>query len=465
MNYEEFLKEKVRVVPASGFEVGELSPRLFPFQRDIVRWALRRGKAAIFADTGLGKTTQQVEWCRHVVEHTKGRALILAPLAVAAQTVREGALLGVSITHCREAEDVRDGVNIINYDRLHKIDASQFEAVVLDEGSIIKSFNSKTLAQLLEAFARTPYRLIATATPSPNDYTELGNHAEFLGVCSRTEMLAEYFVHDSGDTQTWRLKGHARAEFWKWVASWAALVRRPSDLGYDDAGYILPKLTVREHTVQSTDETLRNMGVLFASEAGSLVERRGARKASVGGRVERCAATVLAEPDEQWLVWVELNAEGEALRKAIPGSVEICGADDADVKEQRLVDFAEGRTRVLVTKASIAGYGLNLQGCARMAFVGVTDSFESYYQAVRRSWRFGQKREVHVHIFSSDAEGAVVANLKRKERDAARMADELSAETNEAVRTAVQGNTRTVNVYAAETPMARPSWLRTAAGE
>lgn len=463
--YAEFLDAKSHKSIACGFEPPELGAHLFPFQRDIVRWALRKGRAAIFADTGLGKTASQLEWAHRVAAHTGGKVLILAPLAVAAQTVREGGRCGIMVTHCREPDDVRDGISITNYDRVHKFDAAAFVGVVLDEGSIIKSFNSKTLAVLLESFARTPYRLIATATPSPNDYTELGNHAEFLGICTRTEMLAEYFVHDSGDTQTWRLKGHARAEFWKWVASWAALVRRPSDLGYDDTGYILPPLRVHEHTVQSSDETLREMGVLFASEAGSLTERRGARKASIGGRVEKCAAAVLAEPDESWVIWCELNDEGKALRQAIPGSVEISGADDSDVKERRLTDFAEGRIRVLISKVSIAGFGLNWQFAARMAFVGVNDSFESYYQAVRREWRFGQKREVHVHIFSSDAEGAVVANLKRKERDAVRMADELSQETLAAVQSEVKGSKRTVNAYAAAKPMARPTWLRTASGE
>jgi len=461
--YESFLASKVRRAQSVGFDVSgdDLSPRLFHFQRDIVRWAIKKGRAAIFADTGLGKSAMQIEWARHVNAHTQGRVLILAPLAVAAQTVREGERVGVVVTHCREPEDVRDGVNITNYDRLHKFDTRQFTGVVLDESSIVKNFASKTLGVLLDAFGQTPFRLAATATPSPNDYTELGTHSEFLGVRSRVDMLSEFFGHDGGDTGVFRLKGHARGEFWRWVASWAALMRRPSDLGYSDDGYVLPALHVHEHTIASDAETLRNMGVLFAENAATLTERRGARKASVGARVKACADMVNGEPHEPWIVWCDLNAESNALAKAIPGSVEVQGSDDADVKEQAMIDFATGRIRVLVSKASICGFGLNWQHCARMAFVGVNDSFEGYYQAVRRCYRFGQKREVVVHIFASDAEGAVVANLKRKERDAIAMAEELTVETREAVLGELRGAaSHEKDSYNPDAAMVIPSWLR-----
>ena len=386
--------------------------------------------------------------------------MILAPLAVAAQTVGEAAELGVEAVQCREQADaVGAGIAVTNYDRLHKFDPQAFGAVVLDESSCIKHHNTKTLATLLESFRLTPFKLCATATPAPNDWTELGTHAEFLGICTRAEMLAEFFTHDGGDTQTWRLKGHARQVFWQWVCSWGALVRRPSDLGFDDSAYALPPLHVHEHTVETDMPT---NGMLFACEAQTLSERRDARRMSIEDRVRDCAAIVNADR-QPWVVWCDLNAEGDALTAAIDGAVQIAGADDVEVKEKRLADFAEGRVRVLVTKPSIAGFGLNWQHCARMAFVGVTDSFESYYQAVRRCWRFGQQRDVHVHVFASSAEGAVVANLKRKERDAMAMAEALSAETRESVIAQVRGAVRETNSYEAGRRVAVPAFLRRAA--
>jgi hypothetical protein len=402
----------------------------------------------------------QLAWADAVHRLAGHDALILAPLAVAAQTVREGAEMGLVVTHCREAEDVRPGINITNYDRLHKFDASRFGAVVLDESSIIKHHTSKTLQTLLETFRETPFKLCATATPAPNDWTELGTHAEFLGICTQTEMLAEYFVHDGGDTQTWRLKGHARDVFWRWCATWAAMVRKPSDLGFDDGLYVLPTLTVAEHHVATTAKATE--GMLFALEASSMSERRSARRASLAARVEACAAIVNADA-QPWIVWCDLNDEGDALKAAIPDAVEVRGSDDADEKERRLLDFADGKIRVLISKPSICGWGLNWQHCARIAFVGVTDSWEAYYQAVRRCWRFGQKREVHAHIFASDLEGAVVANLKRKEADAKAMADALSAETLAAVQKSVLGMMRETNPYLPSKAIIPPDWLHSEA--
>jgi superfamily II DNA or RNA helicase len=459
MSYSEFVNRKLASVAPTGIDVIPAMDghNLMPHQRDLVRWALRRGRCAIFADTGLGKTRMQLAWAHELHKATGHAVLILAPLAVAAQTVAEGQSIGIAVTHCREPEDVRPGLNITNYDRLHKFDAEAFGAVVLDESSCIKHHDTKTLAQLLQAFARTPFKLCATATPAPNDWTELGTHAEFLGICSRQEMLAEYFVHDGGETQVWRLKGHAREQFWRWVSGWGAMVRKPSDLGYDDTAYNLPPLTVKEHLVETEASTA---GMLFALEAQTLSERRDARKASMADRVAECAAMVNAD-DEPWVVWCDLNAESSALVKAIDGAVEITGSDDSDTKERRLADFAAGRIRVLVSKPSICGWGLNWQHCARMAFVGVTDSFEAYYQAVRRCWRFGQAREVAVHIFASQLEGAIVANLKRKESAAQSMAEQLSAETRDAVREQVSGTSRKSNPYNARTRIAAPAWLYT----
>lgn len=460
-DYTNFVTTKLRAVPPVGITRHvDLIDGLFPHQIDLVRWALRRGRAAIFADTGLGKTRMQVAWADVVQRETGGDLLILAPLAVAQQTVAEAAACGVTITHAHDDSEVRPGINITNYDRLHKFDAARFVGVVLDESSVIKHHTSKTLQALLDAFSRTPYRLCATATPAPNDWTELGTHAEFLGIRSRAEMLAEFFVHDGGDTQTWRIKGHARKIFWRWVASWGVMLRSPADLGYDASAYNLPPLHVHQHTVES-EHSQEETGYLFAMEATDLMERRNARKASLAARVEACAAMVNASA-EPWVVWCDLNAEGDALRAAIAGAVEIRGSDDEAVKEQRLMDFAAGRIRVLVTKASITGWGLNWQHCRNVAFVGVTDSWEAYYQAVRRCYRFGQKRDVHVHIFASEQEGSVVANLKRKEADAKAMADALAAEIIQSVRAELQGQARESNPYQPRQAMNLPSFLRSA---
>jgi hypothetical protein len=364
----------------------------------------------------------------------------------------------LTVTHARDGDAIRNGINITNYERLHRFNCSAFSGVVLDESSIIKHHTAKTLAQLMAAFGATPYKLCATATPAPNDWTELGTHAEFLGVRSRTEMLCEFFVHDGGETQTWRLKGHARAEFWRWVSSWGAMVRSPADLGHDASAYALPPLSVEQHVVSSAIP----FGHLFPVEAQTLSDRRSARRDSLADRVAACAQIVNGS-DDIWLIWCDLNAEGDALRAAIPDAVEVRGADDAEVKEQRLLDFAHGRIRVLISKPSICGFGLNFQVCHNMAFVGVTDSWESYYQAVRRCWRFGQERPVNVHIFASESEGAVVANLARKESAAKAMQESLASETLQSVRESVLGSARETNTHNAIRRVIAPQWLESAA--
>ena len=461
MSYAEFVSRKLSTVPPTGI-VGEvdLPPSLFPHQDVLTRWALRRGRAAIFADTGLGKMRMGLAWADAVQKYTGKPVMIHTPLAVAAQVAREAERIGIVAKVCREQSDLIGGINITNYDRLHKFDTSIFGAVVLDESGCIKHSDTKTFKSLTEAYRDTPFKLPASATPAPNDWTELGTHAEFLGICTKQEMLAEFFTHDGGDTSVWRLKGHAREIFWRWVATWGAMIRRPSDLGFDDGAYNLPHLHVHEHQV-SYEMPLN--GMLFATDAQSLSERREARRASMDDRVAECAELVNADRSEPWIVWCDLNAEGDALTKAIDGAVQISGADDTDTKERRLVDFAEGRIRVLVSKPSICGWGLNWQHSARMAFVGVTDSYEAYYQAVRRCWRFGQTRDVHVHVFASKAEGAVVSNLQRKEREAGQMAESLSAETRDAVIAEVTGLTRETNTYNAGKRVAVPAFLRSAA--
>ena len=456
--YEEMVARKLAAVPPSGI-TGEfrLPPGMFGHQAALTSWALRRGRSAIFADTGLGKMLMELAWADAVRKHSGQPVLGLCPLAVAAQIAAEGLRFGIEVTVCRETADVNPGgINVTNYDRAHKFEPDQFGGVFLDESSIIKHHDTRTFAALSAGFRETPFKLCATATPAPNDWTELGTHAEFLGICTRQEMLAEFFTHDGGETSVWRLKGHARHIFWQWVCSWGALIRRPSDLGFDDSAYILPPLHLHEHTVE-VDAPLN--GMLFAMEAQTLSERRDARRQSMPDRVAECAATVNADSSQPWVVWCDLNAEGDALTKAIDGAVQIAGADSVDTKEQRLRDFSEGRIRVLVSKPSICGWGLNWQHAARMAFVGVTDSFEAYYQAVRRCWRFGQKRDVHIHIFASNMEGAVVSNLRRKERDAIAMAESLSAETRDAVMQSVTGSTRATNLYNAAHRVKVPAFL------
>lgn len=457
--YEAFLASKLWARPHDGFRVdpAELPDSLFPFQRDLVTAALAAGRYALFADTGLGKTRMQLVWAAEVVERAAGDVLILAPLAVAQQTAREAAALGLRVTICRTQADVRPGINITNYEMLAHFDPAAFVGVVLDESSILKSFSGKTRNHIIAAFARTPYRLACTATPAPNDYTEIGSHAEFLGVMTRVEMLATFFVHDGGDVSEWRLKGHAVGTFWRWVSGWAAAVGKPSDLGYEDGAYALPELVLNRHTLAVEAE----QGALFALPAQGLTAQRKAKRESLEDRCRRVAELVAAEPDEPWVVWCELNDEGDLLERLIPGAVQVTGSEDRDAKEAKLVAFGEGRTRVLITKPGIAGFGMNWQHCARTVFAHVTHSFEQFYQALRRFWRFGQTRRVHAHLVFSEAEVAIVDNLAGKERAAqamrAQMVAHMRFERPEAA------TARQTDGYTPHTPMTLPTWLGGAA--
>lgn len=587
-SYSEFLAQKERRVHRGGVKgsANDLHPHLFPFQRAIVSWALDLGRAAIFADTGLGKTLMQLEWARRIGE----RVLILAPLAVSAQTAREAQSIDLDVTVCRTDGDVRAGINVTNYERVEKFDVRRFDAVVLDESSILKAFDGRMRAMLTEQCADTRYRLACTATPSPNDTMELGNHAEFLGVMKMQEMLATYFAHDGGETQKWRIKGHAKREFWRWVASWAAMVQKPSDLGYDDAGYHLPELRTHEHIVTAEAD---GQDSLFALPAQGLMERRAARRNSIEQRVQRAfeiaiiegacgsqntprtgeksiSQTHLSESGENRnhghrkkirntcengasvtpasslhisqnsvkpeceastesdtttmphclrgsesgvlfapnrtprndhytlttatkqaasedcsaldaitdsdtsattrsgllrqpatslpiLIWCELNAEQDALTKAFgDAAFSVYGSMTADEKISQIHGWLRGERQVMISKPSIMGFGLNFQHCHKMLFVGISDSWESLYQAIRRCYRFGQQHPVDVHLILSEPEISVLENLKRKERDAQHMRTAM-------VAAAMEG-------FAAQRPRPTykhpevkvPNWLQTA---
>lgn len=447
MEYAEFLSNKAMVdVPTGIDDPGELNPMLFDFQADITRWALRRGRAAIFADCGLGKTPMQLEWAQQVHGHTGCRVLIVAPLAVSAQTIREGEKFGVTVTACKEQADVEDGISITNYERLHNFNPAEFGAVVLDESSILKSFTGKYRTDLIERWGQVPFRLACTATPAPNDFMELGNHAEFLGVMTRTNMLSMFFVHDGGETQKWRLKGHAESEFWKWICSWAVMIRKPSDLGYDDGGFVLPELRIHQVTVNTEVHT----DTLFAMEAKTLQERQRARKDSIADRVAECARIINGD-SSPWLVWCNLNDESAALSASIADSVEVKGSDKPQHKESSMLGFSSGDVMRLVTKPSIAGFGMNWQHCNKVAFVGISDSYEQFYQAVRRCWRFGQKNPVDCYIITADTEGAVVKNIQRKERDAMLMAENMVQHMHAINEANIKGAKKTVDTYKTDT--------------
>ncbi len=619
--YEDFLRRKALTAVPTGIETTpRLSPKLKEHQRLLTQWALRRGRAAIFADTGLGKGWMILEWARVVAEHTGKPVLILAPLAVSQQFKREAEKLWgdtLSVNICASQADVRPGchINIANYQKLHKFDVSVFGGVALDESSILKSLDGKTRVALIEAFRGTPFKLSATATPSPNDHTELGGQAEFLGIMSQSEMLATWFIHDGGSTQDWRLKGHARDAFWKWVCSWGAIVKAPSDLGCDDTGYVLPALRYHEHTIPASVDDARKTGLLFAQPAETLAEQRVARRATLQTRIARtveiiwesldrntgesimrqtesaasptsalhitgtttrglrpgdsperpslpltwsdseptsptttlrtrsvtsraprskafdatgsrrrsssrsssgkavCAQSADAsqvradststiatqrEPFEasyatraisssadsgtiqsnyehgvsstqpsiwkrlpQWIIWVELNDEQDAISQALgEACVSVDGGLDDDEKEALYKRWANGEVPCLVTKSSIFGYGLNMQFCHRMVFVGSTHSFERFYQAVRRCWRFGQNVPVDVHVVSSELEGRVVENLKDKQRKADELTNETRGYVSGFVKESVSASRRETITHNPTKSIAWPQWLQ-----
>lgn len=423
--YQEFLQQKlVRMQPA-GFDVNprDIHPLLFDWQREIVLWALRLGCAALFEECGLGKTLQQLEWARLVAKKTGGRVLVVAPLAVAHQTVSEGRKIDVDVVYCRSQEqtdNVDARVVITNYDMLHAFDAARFAGVVLDESSILKSFTGQTKRMILQMFAQTRYKLACTATPAPNDHLELGNHAEFLGVMHSNEMMSRWFINDSMRAGNYRLKGHAESDFWRWVTSWAVCIAKPSDIGYDDDGFNLPELRLHTEIVAVDHTRAFAQGRLFVDGHSSATAMWAEKKATAADRCVR-AREIVDGSDEPWILWCDTNAEADLLKQLFPDALEVRGSHDIWVKEERLRDFGEGRARVIITKPDIAGFGLNWQHCHKQVFVGVTYSFEKTYQALRRSWRFGQEHPVDAHLIYAETEGNIMDALTEKQEAHAQM--------------------------------------------
>lgn len=414
MSYATFLEQKRIIAAPAGVSIDQVSDVLFPFQRDLVRWAARKGRAALFADTGLGKGLMALEWARVLGE----RSLIVAPLSVARQFIREAGKFGYDLHFAKRQEDVDSLLTVTNYDQIEHFDPAAFGAVVLDESSILKALDGKTRQKLTTMFERTRYRLCCTATPAPNDIAEIANHAEFLGIMPRTEMLAAFFVHDD---EGWRLKGHAEDAFYRWLASWGMAIRKPSDLGYADDGYILPPLNISPVWVQSDYVP---DGQMFFTGLRGIQDRTKVRKGTLSARSAQTAALVCADTD-QWVIWCGLNDESAELARAIPDAIEVVGSDSPEKKAAVIEAFQDGKYRVLVTKPKIAGFGLNLQNCHKTAFCGLSDSWEAYYQCIRRFWRFGQVRPVDVRIVLSDIEDAIYHNVMQKEVEAQTMSERL----------------------------------------
>lgn len=423
-DYTAFLAQKAKEATRSDLTIDpdHLSPSLHDWQKQIVSWAIKTGRAALWADTGLGKTRMQLEWARRFAIHSRRPALVVAPLAVCAQTEREADLMGITAEQATTDDDIDPDKPIIvitNYERMNNFDPNLFCAVVLDESSILKQSTGKMRMMLVEWAQDVPARLACSATPAPNDPEELTNQAEWLGRMQRNHMLAAYFVHDQDG---WRLKGHGKRPMIEWMSSWAVAIRRPSDIGGDDTGYNLPGLDIRSHFV---DANVVPDDQLFATELGGVSGRAQVRRQTLADRVAKAAELVAAEPGEPWVMWCGLNSEADALAKAIPGSVNIHGSLDPDEKARLLLSFADGDYRVVITKPSIASMGLNWQHCARMAFVGLSDSYEQYYQAMRRCYRYGQSRVVQAHIILSDLESQIATNVARKEKQASEITTAL----------------------------------------
>lgn len=458
--YADFLASKAVRAPVRGLEtVPTLAPHLFPFQAHSVAHALRAGCAGLFLDTGLGKTECQLEWCRHAAEATNGRALLLTPLAVAGQTKRRADRWNYEARVIRDMSEAGDGLNICNYDRLEKLDPSYFGCVSLDEASILKSFTGKTTRALCDAFRGHRFKLVATATPAPNDHMELGNYADFLEIMQPNEMLSRWFINDTSTaSQEWRLKGHAEEDFWDWMASWCRMAEKPSDLGDSDEGFILPPFRVRKHQAMGSEIRGLNDG-LFSDYSMSATSLHDVKRQTSEARADVAASIASSLAGEPLILWVDTDYESAAVKSAIPDAIEIRGSMTADEKEERIEAFATGQAKWLIGKPRMLGYGLDWSHCARMAFVGRSYSYETYYQAVRRCWRFGQKRQVIVDLILAEGEDTIARAIERKATDHTKMKDAM----RKAMRRAAEAKAATKIAYAPKHQGKAPSWLTSAA--
>ena len=457
MKYSEFIAQKSHKSEAVGFKPRDINQNLFEWQQVVTDYLVRLGRGGCYADCGLGKSAIQLEYSRQVVIHTNKRVLILCPLAVAGQTKREAEKfeIDVPVRVCKSQSDVGEGINITNYERVEKFDPSEFVAVVPDESSIMKSITGKTRKLLMDRFSQTPYRLCLSATPAPNDHMEIGSQSEFLDVMSRGEMLSMFFVHDGGDTAKWRLKGHGRSAFWQWMASWALMIRKPSDIGFADNGYNLPPLEHNQHVVESA----ATADHLFAVDAVTLADERRARKESLMQRCER--AMELSTGSGPCVIWCNLNDEGDLLERMIPEAVQVAGKHSIEQKEESLAAFTNGEIRVLITKPKIGGFGLNWQHCNRTV-IFPTHSWEAWYQMIRRFYRFGQEKPVTVHSVVSEAEGRVVANVLRKEKESQEMIAGMVNAMSELTKANVSGTSRMTADYQPNSKMEIPQWMGSA---
>jgi hypothetical protein len=460
MSYDKFIKTKTADHQDAGFESieSQFPDAIFPHQSACVKYACKRGRAGLFLDTGLGKTITQLTWADQVARHTNGKVLVLAPLAVASQTEREGAKFGIKVKQVSNQSDIDANSNefsifVTNYEKLDHFNADAFSGIVLDESSILKGMMGKMRQQITDFASVIPYRLSCTATPSPNDFMEIGTQSEFLGVMTQVEMLATYFIHDGGDTAKWRLKGHGRAKFFEWMATWAVFLTSPSDIGYDGSSYVLPSLHMYQHTIETTPTDS-----LFVEQAQGLLERNKARKDSVMDRCKK-AAEIVNALDDNCVVWCHLNEESELLTKLINGAVEVKGSDSPEHKTKSVMDFCDGKIKCLVSKPKIAGFGINMQSSHHAVFVGLSDSWESYYQAVRRQWRFGQQNDVHVHIIAADTEGAVVDNIRRKDAQHKTMMKSMMQIMKQYIEREIFGARLNKTDYDSKVEMELPSWI------
>lgn len=456
MEYADFLNEKSMIYHSYGHDCHVNLDNVFDYQKAAIEWCCKKGRSALFADCGLGKTICSLKWSESVNIETKKPVLIVAPLSVSKQTYRESEKFGIRTNLCSSQEDVIDGINITNYEKLNRFDTSVFAGVVIDESSILKSFTSATRNFLINAFQKTPYRLACTATPAPNDFMEIGNHAEFLDVMSRTEMLSMFFVNDQKETQKWRLKGHAQKAFWKWMASWSLMFKKPSDIGFDDCGFELPELNIYHHVVEYGKPL---EGYFFKDYARTLSEQRQARRESMNVRLNKSKEIIKSKNKDQWIVWCDLNDESSLIKKEIDNFTEVKGSDKDIYKAETLDGFSKGEIERLVTKTSISGFGMNYQSCSNMLFFGLSHSYEAFYQAVRRCWRYGQKKPVNVHVVISDIELPVLDNIERKHKQAEEMQCKMIENMIEFTKSEIRKTAKEITIYKPEKQMTLPEWL------